>query len=280
MLELWQAIVLGLVQGLTEFLPVSSSAHLVLVPWWLGWQAAPSLVFDTTLHLGTLVAVLAVLYGDVWRIVTAWLGSLTGRSARTAEARLGWWLILGTIPAVILGVALQSFFERLFDSPPRVAGLLLVTGLILALAERFSRPTGKLLAQLGWRDAVLVGLAQAVAIAPGISRSGATIAAGLARGLHRAEAARFSFLLSIPIIFGAGLQQLAKTVLGRAHPASSAALASEPALLLLVGFVVAALVGYLAIRFLLSYVQRRSLYPFAIYCWVVGIASLIGALLG
>lgn len=269
-MDVFQAFILGFVQGATEFVPVSSSAHLVLVPWWLNWNS-PGLQFDTILHLGTIVAVIAYFYRDLWQIITAWVRVVLRREVSSPMSRLGWWLILGTVPAAVLGAALEDFFEGMFGYPPGVAALLLVTGVILAVSERFGKRL-RSLDDLGWLDALVIGLAQAAAIAPGISRSGATIAAGLGRGLKRADAARFSFLLSIPVILGAGLKQ-------------SFDLLTEPTqtgqlLLLVVGFATAVVTGYLAIYFLLRYLQRRSLYPFAIYCWAVGGLSLLAVLMG
>ena len=270
-MNIFQVVVLGIVQGLAEFMPVSSSGHLVLVPWWLGWPI-PGVAFDAILHLGTVLAVLVVFYRDLWDIVVAWLRSLVGRGS-TAESRLGWLLILATIPAAVAGLKLENFFGKLFGSPLAVACLLLVTGCFLALAEFFSERE-KTLTQMRWVDALIVGLAQAAAIAPGISRSGATISAGLLRGFKREEAARFSFILSIPVILGAGLSQVARMAL---HP--NLPQQTEPASLLIVGFLAAAVTGYLTIRFLLRYLQRGSLYPFAIYCWIVGGISVIVVLL-
>jgi undecaprenyl-diphosphatase len=267
-LSIFQALILGIVQGATEFLPISSSGHLVLLPWWFGWDS-PALAFATTLHLGTLVAVIAYFYRDLWEITLAWLRSLMHRDM-TSKAWLGWWLILGTVPAVVLGLALEDYLERLFGSPPAVAALLLATGAILVLSE-YLGSRRRDMDDLGWIDAVIIGFAQACAIAPGISRSGTTIAAGLKRGLKREDAARFSFLLSIPIIAGTGLMQL--LVLASESPQGGQLSA------LAVGFFAAAVTGYFAIRFLLRYMQRGTLYPFAIYCWVVGSISLIAALL-
>lgn len=269
-MNIFQALILGCVQGLTEFLPISSSAHLVLVPWWLDW-GQPGLSFDAVLHLGTIVAVVVYFYRDLWRIVAAWVRALLLRGASTPTARLGWWLILGTIPAVTLGLALENFFEHLFGFPLGVAALLLVTGVILALSERLSSRV-RALDDLCWVDALLIGLAQACAIAPGISRSGATIGAGLARGLKRADAARFSFLLSVPVIVGTGLKELL-SLLTRPEQAGQWHL-------LAAGFLTAAVTGYLAIHFLLRYLQRRNLYPFAVYCWAVGAISLLAVLMG
>ena len=261
-------MILGIVQGATEFLPISSSGHLVLVPMWFGWES-PALAFATTLHLGTLVSVIAYFYRDLWEIAVAWLRSLMRREM-TSKAWLGWWLILGTVPAVVLGLTLETFLEGLFGSPPAVAALLLATGVILALSE-YLGSRRRDMDDLGWLDAVSIGFAQACAIAPGISRSGTTIAAGLARGLKREDAARFSFLLSIPIIAGTGLMQLVDLASESPQDGQLDALA--------MGFLAASVTGYFAIRLLLKYLQRGTLYPFAIYCWVVGDVSLIATLL-
>lgn len=264
-LTVWQAIVLGLVQGATEFIPVSSSGHLVLVPWLLGW-VTPGLVFDTTVHWGTLVAVLIVFWRDLLRLAMAWIRSLSPRSPTNVHARLAWWILIGTIPAVLAGYSLEDWFEKLFAWPGAVGGFLLVTAAILVLSERFHM-TGRSLAGLRVGDALFIGVAQAFAIAPGISRSGATIAAGLLRGLERDVAARYSFLLAIPIIFGAGLLKL-KGLL-------DVGVAPDQALVLLIGFVTAAVSGWACIRFLLSYLQRGRLYVFAAYCATIGIAALV-----
>ncbi|MBC7251314.1 MAG: undecaprenyl-diphosphatase UppP [Anaerolineae bacterium] len=264
-----QAIILGLVQGATEFIPVSSSGHLVLVPWLLNWSK-PGLVFDTTVHWGTLVAVVAVFWRDLWRLVLAWLRSLRSRSLDEEEARIAWWIVLGTVPGVVMGLLFEEPLEELFNTPIAVAVLLLVTAGILTLSEKMSR-RNRALAEMTWVDALLIGTGQGVAIMPGISRSGATMSTGLWRGLKRETAARFSFLLSTPIILGAGILQLWDVV--RAGDLS----AQLPTLTL--GFVAAALSGYLCIRFLLSYLQRHKLYVFAAYCAVAGLVCLGVALI-
>jgi len=269
-LNILQALILGIIQGATEFAPVSSSGHLVLVPWWLGWPI-PNVIFDTTLHLGTVLAVILFFYRDLWEIIVAWVTSLVRPSQRTPKAMLGWWIILGTIPAALAGVLLKDFFEGAFSSPPAVAALLIVTGLILAAAERFTE-RWRDLPEMLWLDAVLIGVAQAVAILPGISRSGATLSAGLWRGFKREEATRFSFLLSIPIILGTGLKQLLDLI---RHPALRHAANGAAAPELLIGAVAACVVGLWFIRYLLKYLQRGTLYPFALYCWVVGLVTLI-----
>ncbi len=277
-MNLIQAIILGIVQGVTEFAPVSSSAHLVLVPWALGWPN-PGVAFDAILHWGTLTAVLVYFWRDWLRIIKGFVRSLTARGpwstrpgGRLADSnsRLAWWIIIGTIPAMVLGLAFKDFFESLFSSPASVGALLLVTALILVLGEQAGRRVRdrvRDLDRMNLVDTLLVGLAQAAAIAPGISRSGATISTGLARGLKRDDAARFSFLLGAPIILGAGLLPLLDLI-------QSGGLSQElPALL--VGFLAAALAGYFCIKFLLSYLRHGNLYVFAAYCAVIGAAALL-----
>ncbi len=280
-MDIIQALVLGLVQGATEFIPVSSSGHLVLVPWLMGWQK-PDLVFDTTLHLGTIVAVVTFFWRDLIGLAWAWLRSLFMRDRAMleegvlslppyfAQAKLAWLIIIGTTPAAALGIVLGDFFESLFGSPLWVAVLLLVTGLILAVSERVGRRHREI-DHLLLFEAMLIGLAQGCAIAPGISRSGATIAMGLLLGLKRDSAARYSFLLSTPIVIGAGGLQLLDLF--------SAGATTSQIGLLVVGFLAAALSGYFGIKFLLSYLARRTLYPFALYCWLAGGTCLLIVLL-
>lgn len=259
-----QAVILGLLQGVTEFVPVSSSAHLVLVPWLLGWPS-PGLAFDTFLHLGTLAAVLAVFWRDLVTLARSWLASLRPGSATTPHSRMAWALIIGTIPAVALGVVAESYVETLFETPGAVAALLLVTGALLLTSEWSARRSPPL-EEIRPRHAAVIGLFQGLAIAPGISRSGATISAGRFLGLPRAEAARFSFLLAVPVIAGAGATQALKLM--------DSGLSGESVGLLAAGFLAAFVSGYLVIRGLLSYLQRRGLLPFAIYCTVAGALGL------
>lgn len=273
-MSLLQALILGLVQGATEFIPISSSGHLVLVPWLLGWDEA-SLAFDTMVHWGTLVAVLAVFWRDLWGLFVAGLNSLIAladkeRPYNSAQARLAWAIVLGSIPAALAGFLLQDFFEELFGKPAAAAGLLIVTAGILIFSERLSRQE-RPMSEIGWLDALFIGLAQALAIMPGISRSGATIAAGLTRGVQRQAAARFSFLLSVPVIIGAGLFKLLDLI--------AAGGLGDLVGALIVGFVVAALSGYVCIRWLLNYLALRPLNLFAAYCFSFGLFSLILALL-
>jgi len=255
---------MGLLQGATEFLPVSSSGHLVLVPWLLGWPN-PGLAFDSVLHLGTLLAVLAYMRAEIVVVIAGWWRSVRRRTLDSPEERLGWLIVVSAIPGAILGFFLEDYFEALFASPRSAALLLLVTGALLVASERLGR-RDRCLHQAGLRDAVWIGLAQALAIAPGISRSGATIAGGLLRGLRREDAARFSFLIVIPIIAGAAGLQLAKLV--------NTGINASQSTNLLVGFVAAFVVGYAAIGFLLGYLRTRTLRPFAFYCWGFGVLSL------
>jgi undecaprenyl-diphosphatase len=265
----FQALVLGIVQGLTEFLPVSSSAHLVLVPWALGWDVDPeaAFVFDVLVQLGTLVAVVIYFWTDLMQMLRSTLrAAIARRRTGDAHLRLTWLVVLGTIPAVAAGLLLKPVVEAAFGSPTAVSVFLLVTAGLLLGAERFGRPAAPL-ESATWIDALWVGLAQALSIFPGISRSGSTIAAGLTRGLQRTAAARFSFLLSIPVMIGAGL------VAGLDLAALPGAAAYVPTVL--VGFVAAAVVGYLSIRWLLAFVSRHSLTVFSLYCLAAGVAGLL-----
>lgn len=263
-----QALILGIVQGATEFIPISSSGHLVLIPWLFQWKS-PGLMFDAILHWGTLLAIFVYFARDFWNIIVAVLrGLVAGQPFADDNARLGWLIILGTVPAAVIGYLFESQFEALFEEPLWAAVFLLVTGGLLMLSEwvhTHDRP----LSSLTPTDAVSVGIAQALAILPGISRSGATIATGLWRNLERATAARFSFLLMAPIVFGAGLLQTLNLF---QSDASSAAL-----LPISVGFIAAAVTGYLCIGFLLQYLQRATLRVFAYWCWAFGLFSLLVA---
>lgn len=258
------ALLLGLLQGATEFIPISSSGHLVLVPWLLGWPE-PGLAFDTVVHWGTLLAIVATFWRDLIPLASAWLRGWRTRSWPDPEGWLAWLILLGTLPAVALGLLLEDWFEALFSAPTAVSGFLIATGLMLMVGERLGRRESAE-EQLRWWDALLIGLGQAAAIAPGISRSGATMSTGLLRGLRRESAARFSFLLAIPVILGAGMLQLAKLAISGQVEGEWLTLA--------LGFVTAVASGYVSIRFLLRYLRRRSLYPFALYCCAVGLATL------
>jgi undecaprenyl-diphosphatase len=269
-MNLLQALILGILQGATEFLPVSSSGHLVLVPWLFNWPS-PGLTFDAVVHWGTAIAVVVYFWRDWLTLIQAAFYSLRAlalRKPQPVQSSLVWLIVLGTIPAALIGYALEDFFEGMFARPVAAACFLLVTAALLTVSERLGRRERDL-DSLTWPDALLVGLAQALAIFPGISRSGSTIAGGLARGLRREPAARFSFLLATPVILGAGLLKLVDL-------AQAGGLASQIPTLA-IGFLAAGVVGLGCIHLLLRYLQRHRLYAFAIYCVAAGVLCLIVA---
>ena len=270
-MDIFEALVLGIVQGAAEFLPISSSGHLVLVPWWLGWENPP-LIFDVTVHVGTALAVLAYFWREWIRIIGAGLNMIRKRAITTDDERLAFYLVVANIPVGIVGLLLDDLFESTFSDVAIVASMLLVTAGLLFSSERFSK-VGKSLPELKLPDVMVIGLAQALAIMPGISRSGSTIAAGLWRNLSREDAAHFSFLLATPIIIAAGLKQVAEalTTDGAFDEASVTAL--------LVGFVASTLVGYACIALLLQLVRRRPLYIFVVYCAAFGLTTLAAILI-
>jgi len=268
-----QAALVGLLQGLTEFIPISSSAHLELAPWIAGWESdglIGSLAFDVFLHLGTLVALLVYFARDWVRYAGAWIASIRERHiGDDPDRRIAWLLLAATIPAAIIGFALEGFIEEAFHGDNdaarlAIAGFLVVGAVALWLADRFGRRE-RTLDELTTSTALTVGLSQALALLPGISRSGATITAGLALGLTRESAARLSFLLATPITLGAGLYG-SRRLLTETHSGTEW-------LAIVVGFVVAALAGLLAIGFLLAWLRRRSVTLFSLYR--VGFAAVI-----
>ena len=271
--ETLQAALLGLVQGLTEFLPISSSGHLLVVPWLLGWTSPllNSLTFDVALHLGTLGAVIVYFRHEWWALGRAVTTAAPHRTAEiAAQRRLAWLLVLGSVPAGLAGLLMDEVVETLFRHPIVVAAMLVVVGVLMWIAELHYAPserTRSALTALTVRDAVVVGLAQATALIPGVSRSGITIVAGLTTGLSREMAARFSFLLGAPVIAGAGLLKIGQ-LLGAGLDAAQLA----P---FLAGMVMAFAVGYGAIALLLAYVRERPLHIFVIYR--LALAALIGA---
>jgi undecaprenyl-diphosphatase len=268
-MSLFHALILGIVQGATEYIPVSSSAHLVLVPWLLGWPDSP-FTFEVLVQWGTLVGVFIYFWHDLWDIARGMIVGLARRQPFvTATARMGWYIVLGTIPAVLFGFFLKDVFEAAFSRPLFVAALLLVTAAILTAGEGFGR-RARTTRDFGWLDALVVGLWQVTALFPGISRSGATIGGAMLRGFDRPVAARFSFLLSVPALLGGGVLAIADLLETGTLTADLPALA--------VGFVAAAASGYLCIRWLLGYLQRRSLTVFAVYCLLFGLLNLIIAL--
>jgi undecaprenyl-diphosphatase len=267
-----QAIVVGIVQGLTEFLPVSSSAHLILVPRVLGWDNAFILspAFDATLHLGTLVALIAYFWRDLWRYLLAFLRLLRDRSiGGDVDKKVALLLAISVVPGALIGVLLEGFVDTFFREKLLVVCALLVVGAaILFVAERAARHTHEM-EELTPIQALGIGLAQALALFPGISRSGITISAGLFLGLKREAAARFSFLMATPIIAGAGLWKLRELVGGAAGAFDGAALAA--------GLIAAAISGLIAIWVLLAYLRRASTDVFGLYR--VGAAVVFAVLL-
>lgn len=251
-----QALVLGLVQGLGEFLPISSSGHLIVVPWLCGWPGQ-SLAFDVALHLGTLGAVLYAFWRDWWRLLGAGLrGALAGRPFGTPEGRLLGLIVLATVPGAVAGKLLDEWAETTFRSPLLVACSMAVMGVVLLLADNRARPAGAAALDVSLRDALLIGLAQSLALVPGVSRSGATISAGLILGYRREEAARFSFLLATPITAGAALLKVPALWRNGGDHAP-----------VLIGMLCAAVFGFLAIRVLLAWVRTRDYRPFVFYRW-------------
>jgi undecaprenyl-diphosphatase len=280
-----QSILLGLVQGLTEFIPISSSAHLIIVPWLFGWNdpALTSLPFDVALHLGTLLAVLAYFASDWVRLIRAGVASLVERKVGAdPDRRLAWYLVIGCIPGAIVGVLAESKINDLFHAPGTpiqpaamiaMAVIIALLGALLLAAERMARHT-RTVEQMTLKDSILIGLAQALAVFPGVSRSGSTITAGLALGLERPAAARFSFLLSAPIIAGAGLKSLYDIY----KAVGSGALSRGDLLLFPFGFVAAAISGYLVIRFLMRFLQTNSTAIFVYYRWALAVLIIVVAL--
>jgi undecaprenyl-diphosphatase len=252
--------VLGLTQGVTEFAPVSSSGHLILVPWLFGWPILhdPNLnkTFDVALHLGTFAGALAYLRRDVWRYLAAWMRSIRSRSISSGEQRVAWGLVIGTIPGAIAGAAFEDVIQDTLGAPWLIAVMLAAFGVLLYVVDRRA-PQRRDLESLSVRDGLVLGVAQAVALQPGVSRSGVTITAGRAMGLDRPSAARFSFMLSLPIIAGAGLFKgidLARTGLA---PGMGGPFAW--------GIASSAVSGFLVIAFLLAYLRRHDVLPFLIY---------------
>ncbi|NLW17395.1 MAG: undecaprenyl-diphosphate phosphatase [Firmicutes bacterium] len=268
-MQLWEVVLLGILQGFTEFLPVSSSGHLVIAQDLLG-VATPGVVLELVLHLGTLVSVFIVFWSDIVGLLRGFFSLLLsprGRRPMSPELstyrRLVGLLLVGVIPTAIFGIVLEPFFESLFNSVGAVGIALLLTGIVLFFISRL-RPGRRGLDRMTFLDALVVGIAQGCAIMPGLSRSGMTISSALSRGLTRDAATRFSFLISIPTIAGATLLKINDIL----------SFSGEQGGLLLVGFIVAALSGILAIKVLVKLLQKGKLQLFAYYVWVLGLFVL------
>jgi len=264
-----QSLILGIVQGLTEYLPVSSSAHLVLVPYLFNWTfpTAQIFPFDVLVQWGTLLAVILYFWKDLVSIIKSFIAGLVNKEPfKDPQARLGWFLLLASIPAAFSGLLFKSKVEAAFSDPNVTAWFLFGTAALLVAADYFGKRTRQL-DEMTWWDALWIGLFQALSIFPGISRSGSTIAGGMTHNFDRTNSTRFSFIMSIPVMIGAGLVSLKD-------------LAAVPDLasflpVLAVGFLAAAIVGYLSIHWLLSYIKRQKFWVFAVYCVALALIVLI-----
>ena len=273
-MDILQAIIIGLVQGLTEFLPVSSSAHLIFTQQALGLSDV-GLAFDVLLHVGTLVAVVAYFFQDIINMIKGFFlslidlkdGKFMEEVRRDPYKKLAWLTIIATIPVGIVGVLFNDLVESLFTGITVPAFFLLITGCLLYVSQRMNSG-GIDLSNITLKEALIMGCGQALAVMPGLSRSGTTIAAGLFSGLDKEFAAKFSFILSIPAILGAGVFQLKDLSGGNVEIEACIA-----------GFIVAVISGYLAISVLLKLIREKSLDIFAYYCWIVGAVILVGSLI-
>jgi len=267
-MNIFQSLLLGIVQGLTEFIPVSSTAHLLIGQTILGIPANDAMFsYLVLVQLGTTLSLIVYFWQELWSVIKAFFA----KPFSSPLNRLAWYIIIATIPALIFGYLLKSTVESLFKTPLLEAGIrLLITAVVLGLAEWLGK-RNRQLEKMTWLDALVVGIAQILAVFPGASRSGTTISAGMARGFDRPSSARFAFLMAVPVLLAAGgyqsLDLLKMQGLGAFLP------------ILAVGFVTAAVVGWFAIRWLLSYLTKHSLYVFAGYCAVIGAACLAFALL-
>ncbi len=269
-MSVWHAIILGLVQGVTEFIPISSSGHLILVPWLFHWHSLANSTdlnktFDVALHLGTFIAVLVYFWRDIGHLLTAFFGSLRRRRIESPDERVAWLLLISTVPAGLVGVALEKTIEDQLGKPVLIAAMMIVFGLVMWYVDRHARFERDMTA-LTRGGALGIGVAQALALAPGVSRSGITMVAGMLLGLTREAAARYSFLLSVPVIGGAALYKGLKIA---AH-----GLPAGTAVPFAVGIASATVSGFVAVWFMLAYLRRHSFAPFVIYRLTVGVGVL------
>lgn len=264
----FQSIILGVIQGASEFLPISSSGHLVLAPYVFGWDIQPreAFIFDVLVQVATLTAVIIYYWSDLMAILRSVVKDLSaGQPFRAADSRLGWLLLLSTIPAGVAAVLFKDTLEAAFSKPRFAAFFLLATSLLLFLGELAGKRS-RSLPTVNWIDSIIIGSFQVLALFPGISRSGSTITGGLVRNFDRKSAARYSFLMAVPVMTAAGIMA------GYDLIHSPLLLANLP--VYLAGFFAAACVGYLAIRWFIAYLSRQSLYLFAVYCAAVGFGFL------
>ncbi len=271
-MDIVAAAIMGIIQGLTEFLPISSSAHLILVPWFLRW-APEGIAFDVALHLGTAISVLVFFWNDWVQLAReAIIGIFTGAPLSNHYRRLAWYLVVGSIPAAVVGIVLEETVESKLRSPLITVFTLSILAIVLFFAERKSKQN-RTLEKFTWGDSLWIGMSQAIALIPGVSRSGITITTAMFRNSDRTSAARFSFLLSTPVIVGAALLQgwkLFKTV---RHPVANGV--EMHWTILIVGVVAAALTGFLCIKFFLRYLQTKSFTPFVVYRILLAAVVLI-----
>jgi undecaprenyl-diphosphatase len=271
-MSIFQAIVLAVVQGLTEFLPISSSAHLALIPWFAGWDN-PGLAFEVALHAGTLVAVVLYFFRDLYELVLAGFGIRASAAMSNDDfawkRRVFWFLVVATIPGAIAGLLLEKIIDERLTQPVPIAIALIVVGIVMWWVDRTASLKRKS-SEINLGDSIVIGTAQALALFPGVSRSGSTIVAGLWRGLTREAAARFSFLLATPIIAGAALKELPKVI----HMHRDGTL-NMPVSTLLIAIAVSGLVGYAVIALFLRYLQTRTLKVFVVYRVALGILILL-----
>jgi undecaprenyl-diphosphatase len=266
--DMLRAVVLGVIQGLTEFLPISSSAHLAIFPKFFGWDD-PGAAYTAVIQIGTEVAVVLYFWRDIWTIGSGWVRGLASPQARQErEWRMGWFIIIGSAPIVIAGLALESLIDEQFRNLWVIGTTLVVLGIVLGIAERVGRKTAPI-DDLTWPHAVLFGLAQAAAVVPGVSRSGATISMGLFLGYDREAATRYAFLLAIPAVVGAGVYKL------KDIPGGENAYGTMPTI---IGTFVSFAVGLAVIHWLLRYVSTRSYMPFVVYR--IGLGGLVLVLVG
>ena len=265
-----QAIILGILQGLTEFLPISSSGHLVIMPYFLNWDLPQKemFVFDVLVQLGTLVAVIFYFRKELGAIIADFFKQLfAGTPFATHEARMGWLLILATIPAGLTGLFLDDLVEQMFSSPLFTGIALVITGVLMAISEKVSQKVGDI-HDITFTTALIMGLMQALALFPGISRSGATISGGMARHLKREAAGKFSFLMSIPVMLAAGIFSAYDMI-------TEVPNLMEFLPIMAVGFITAMIVGYIAIRWLLRFMANHSLIYFSVYCALIGGTTIL-----
>ncbi len=272
-MEIFAAVVLGIIQGLTEFLPVSSSAHLILVPWILGWKPE-GIFFDVSLHVGTALAILAFFWSDWIELAREVLAGIADhKPLGNPKRKLAWFLAVGTLPAMAVGLTLEKTVEDRLRSPLVTVFTLVAFGILLYVAERASR-MDRSLEQYNWGDSIWIGLSQALALIPGVSRSGITMSTALLRNSDRTTAARFSFLLSTPVIVGAGILEGLHFIKALRHPALLAGAVDIKWAVLLAGTATATVTGFLCIRYFLRYIQSNSFVPFVIYRFLLALAVL------